>query len=431
MKPLSLIFALSLAANAALVGALVTARRSPSAEQKNHASQTATVAPANGTAEQAAAAQALAAAAKTRDLASMRDQLRALGVPDDVVRSVIRALVYKKFTDAQNNILGTQTAPFWKAAGGLSFATMTKEQRAKMQEANRAAMKEMDELVGPDPQDPMVRRLSFLPPEKIGKVRDLDRDYSDLRSQIMSEAEGFRVPADEQKLAFLRKEQRKDLEALLTPEELEAYDLRNSPTADRMRYQLRDFDASDAEYKAIYAAQKAFDDRFSNMNGGIGPQPQEAQARTQAQEAMYAQLKANLGEERYNAYLRSQNQEYRALQSAAKRFNLPSAAIDEVYGAREQTVSNAQRIANDGNLTDQQRRDALASLAEQARSKIKSSLGAEVADAYLKSNMRWLDGLQRGQPISVLPDGNVVSRPNPVNNVSRPALPPPTVAPRG
>lgn len=432
MKPLHLALATSLAANLALAAFVFQKRDvlSAPAEVKT-ADSPAQARLSSGptpsdSAAQIAAAEALASAARSGNAAGVRDHLRSLGLPEDVVRNVVRATVAKRFLDIQKKFMTQANGAYWRTTGnGFNFPAMTKEQRNQLREANRDAMKEFDEVMGPDPNDPSVSRFAFLPAEKATKARELDRDYSDLRMQILAETEGFRLPADDEKLAFLEKEQRKDLAALLSPEELEAFDMRNSSTANRLRSQLHDLDISESEYKAIYSVQKAFDDKFSNRSGPTdSPSSRDlAQARAQAQQDLNAQLKATLGDDRFNAYLRSQNNEYRTLEAAAKRFNIPQTTVDQLFSARDQILANAQRISSDVNLNPDQQRQALAALAEQTRTQVRTSLGPDVADTYLKNNMRWLDALQRGQPVSITPEGNVYARPNPPGNATNAGVP--------
>lgn len=439
MKLLPVLLVLSLAANLGLA-TLALQKRGSSAPKSTGSTEVAKIAPASSPAEasaQAAAAESLVAAAKSNDAAATRDQLRALGFPEDVIRSVVRAMVGKRYLDIQKSITAAHSSvPYWRnsSTGPFNFGSMTKEERLKLRDASREATKQLEALMGPDPADPSANRFAFLPPEKAARARDMMRDYDDLRMQIMAETEGFRVPADDEKIAFLEKEQRKDLAALLSPEELEAYDLRNSSTAARLRSQLRDMDVSESEYKALYTAQKAYDEKFTTRATSADPA-----ARSQAQQQLNAEIKAALGDDRYNAYLRSQNGEYRSLEAAAKRFNLPQTAVDQVYSAREQTVSAAQRIANDANLNPEQRKQALAALADQTRTQVRTTLGPDVADTYLKNNMRWLDSLQRGQPIAVTPEGNVYPRPMTppaplapsASGVPGSLIPPKSPAPRG
>ncbi len=67
--------------------------------------------------------------------------------------------------------------------------------------------------------------------------------------------------ADREKLALLNRERRADLERVLTPEELFEYDLRQGPTAMRLRSQLAAFQPTEEEYRAIFTVQHALDRR--------------------------------------------------------------------------------------------------------------------------------------------------------------------------
>jgi hypothetical protein len=352
---------------------------------------------------------ALASGLKKDDPAAVRDQLRALGLPEDVVRGMLHVIVYKRTHALQQAVSRSQVKPnvFWKIQPGMfSIDQMTKDQRKALRESMHASADEMEKLMGPDPEDQNTYRTSFLPSDKAAKVRDLERDYSDLLADVVAEARDFRMPADEQQIAYLEKEKRADLAAMLTPEELADYDLRNSPTANRLRFQLQNqgFDATESEYKAIYAAQKAIDDRFANSGAVSG---NRLQAYQQAEAQANEQLRAELGDARYADYMHSQDPDYRALESAAKRFNLPDTAVAQTYQARDQALASSQIILNNANLTDDQRRQQLQELADQTRAQIQSSLGQSASDAYLARNMGWLQILASGTPIAVGPNGQI------------------------
>jgi len=362
---------------------------------------------------------ALASGLKKDDPAAVRDQLRALGLPEDVVRGMLHVIVYKRTHALQQAVSRSQAKPgvFWQIQPGMfSIDQMTKDQRKALRESMRSASDEMEKLMGPDPEDQNSYRTNFLPADKAAKVRDLERDYSDLRADVVAEAHDFRVPADEQQMAYLEKEKRADLAALLTPQELADYDLRNSPTANRLRFQLQNqgFDASETEYKEIYATQKAIDDQFAN-NGPVSGN--RVQAYQQAQEQANQQLRAELGEARYADYVHSQDPDYRALESAAKRFGLADNVVAQTYQARDQALASSQIILNNANLTDDQRRQQLQELASQTRAQIQSSLGQNASDAYLAHNMGWLEILESGTPIATGPNGQI----HPVAVPSRPS----------
>lgn len=363
---------------------------------------------------------ALASGLKKDDAVAVRDQLRALGLPEDVVRGMLHVIVYKRTHALQQAVSRSQVKPgvFWQIQPGMfSIDQMTKDQRKALRESMRTSSDEMEKLMGPDPEDQNNFRTHFLPSDKAAKVRDLERDYSDLRADVVAEARDFRMPADEQQLAYLENEKRTDLAALLTPQELADYDMRNSPTANRLRFQLQNqgFDASESEYKAIYNAQKSIDDQFANSAGPVSGT--RVQAYQQAQEQANQQLRAELGDARYADYIHSQDSDYRALESAAKRFGLPDNAVAQTYQVRDQALASSQIILNNTNLTDDQRRQQLQELANQTRTQIQSSLGQNASDAYLARNMGWLQILESGTPIATGPNGQI----HPVAVPSRPS----------
>ncbi|PTY08821.1 hypothetical protein DB347_04420 [Opitutaceae bacterium EW11] len=425
MKPLHALLVLSLSANAALGVYLVS---KPKAAPKAAAAAPARTASAEtpeskAAAQRAAAAEAFIAAANAGDAAAVRDQLRAMGLPEHVVRAAVHAVVYQPFSDLQKRFQSQQGDAYWRGMTGyFGFNRMTPEQQKQLREANHDVVRKMEQLLGPDPDNPLVKMYSYLPDEKAAKLRALEQDYNDLRSQQYQEQSGFQLPSDRDKIAYLEREKRKDIEALLSPEELQAYDLRQSPAAARARGMLMNFESTESEYKALVAALQA-SESGSGASGPFGMAGAGARDGQQIQDA----LRAALGDERYREYQRTQNNDYRMLEAAAKRFNLPKTTVDQVMSTRDQVLANAQQISADTSLTQEQRQAALSSLAEQMSTQVRASLGTEVGDAYLKSGGSWLDLMKRGLPITVTPDGSVRVAQPPVQR----RTPPVVAAPQG
>ena len=64
---------------------------------------------------------------------------------------------------------------------------------------------------------------------------------------------------------------------------------------------------------------------------------------------------------------------------------------------RDQISVEGNRIADDKNLTPEQKGEALRKLAADGRQKLNAFLGAEVAEAYkANTGARWLDDLEKG-----------------------------------
>jgi hypothetical protein len=211
-------------------------------------------------------------------------------------------------------------------------------------------------------------------------------------------------------MKFVMAEKRADLEALLTPEELKDYDLRQSRTAQNLRWQMTQMGATEAEYRAIFEIRKGFDEVYNDYDPFGGRMrantPEDWKARAEAEKAMKAEIKVALGDARYAEYVRSQDNDYQQLRRAVERFALPADTPGKVYALRDEVPAAATKIANDASLTNEQKKAEVAKLAAVARDQVRGLLGAEVAEAYFEQNgMQWLQQLEQGTIITFDEDG--------------------------
>ena len=116
---------------------------------------------------------------------------------------------------------------------------------------------------------------------------------------------------------------------------------------------------------------------------------------------MKGQLKEALGPERYQAYVRSNDHDYQQHVAATKRFALPEGTPAKVFNLRDEVPQAALRIADDANLTPEQKKAELQKLAQATRERVKDTLGGEVAQVYFDNNgMQWLRQLENGTIIT-------------------------------
>lgn len=385
-----------------------------------------------------ASPEALATALKSGDHVALRDQLRAIGLSEGTVQNVMRAILWQPYLDRQlaiNSAKASSDGPYWSGLQQTGRRAYTREERAELRELASSLREKILEVLGPqgfDSTSPYSRRYSFLPPETAAKLVDLDRDYGEMRQEINQESERFKVASDADKLKFLELERRKDLEATLTPAELEAYNLRFSPAAYTLRSRLANIDLTEAEYRDLYDLQQAFYNTQSDLaltrplpNQKLtAEQIAQLQARVKDYRMLNEEVRQTLGDERYALYRRASDTDYRQLQAAADRFSLAPAAIDQVYALRDAVSAETQRIADNAALTPDQKKQALVTLAAQTRRQISTTLGDEVATAYLDKNMKWLERVEAGNAFTISPE---TSRPSfrPVAPAKRPAPPKP------
>ena len=421
MKALPLLLAASIVANAALITTVVI--RSPgksttttNVTSGNSKSSTAGKKYGNGK----VTTEDLVAALNANDPETLRDILRAAGLSDDMVRSFVQMRLWKRYEDRFKALQpkpDDPNKPWWKddpRQQNRWFGGMTKAQRDEMRKLQREVKDESERLLGPDKtglsggwQD---QRLSFLSTEKRQQIQQVQQDYQELINDVQQNTQGFTLPSDREKLRYLQEEQKRDLEAIMSPEERQAYDLRMSQTAQNLRWQMTRFDATEEEYTKIFPLQKAFDDKYNtneNYGDSVDRGPDFWKQRQEADKQLKEQMKTIIGDDRYKEYLRSQDNDYQQLQSAARRMELPPETATRVYDLRDNVTTAAKQIADNPNVTVDQKKQALASLADSTRDQVRAALGQEAADAYFKNNgMGWLKEISKGNVVTFNKDGN-------------------------
>ena len=236
-------------------------------------------------------------------------------------------------------------------------------------------------------------------------------------SQVRAATQGIMLPEDREKLALLEREKRADLAAILTPAELEDYEMRNSTITMRLRGALTLMDATAEEYRAIYRAQLPFTDLLYPTGPGMTVYTAEtSRQRNEAQKQVSDQIRAALGEQRYAEYSRANNYEYQNLYRVAQRENVPIEAVNRIFYLRTSVTEESMRI-HDSKLAADARTAALQALVADTKAKVIINLGSTLAETYLK-NLFWLSAIERGYGVRLSPDGSGMSymsapQPNP------------------
>ena len=446
MKLTPLLLAATLAANAALVVVYLNRSASPSltasaanskASSPNSKSSQ-TLSPSNGeTPNPKSTASALAADGKawstldSADLHALAARLRAAGFPPSIVRAVIGARVTASLRPRLQELLAdTEEKPFWATerdfTGGLSAKTL-----AAMRESGRESTRLLRDALGDDPTaaaqnagDYQIRRYGDLPREKIDQLQRVEEDYNELRNQVRAATNGVTLPEDREKLALLETEKRADLAKILSPQELEDFLVRSSTTTTRLRTALTAMNATEAEFRAIYQAQSAYDEKYNSPGLGITYSGSDQMKDRQADQARATeQIKLALGDQRFAEYTRNSDREFQTISRVAQQANLPATAAVQVYDLRENLSKESNRIFADTALTVDQKRTALQSLAQNTRAQITTTLGVDAGRSYLQVAANWLDRVERGGAVTFTPGGGTSSRSLP------PSRPPGAAAP--
>jgi hypothetical protein len=418
MKLLPVLFGLSIVANAALLVAICGsgdgAGNPPAGGAGGRgADTTQTMRYVKPSGPATGEGTAIVGAIRGDDLSRLRDELRAAGLDEDSVRLIVAARLWKRYEPRLKALQPEPDPdrPWWKNDDEQRGQNREQREQARLLRDEQRA--ELERLLGKDPHAAdagswLGRQYGFVSEEKREELQRLEQDYNDLANETRREMRGFMLPSDQEKLRFIEEEKRRDLAALLSPEEYADYEMRQSRTAQGLRWRMTQMDATEAEFRTIFELQKDFDERFTEQDraGNRTRTQEEWKVRNEAEKAMKAQIRDALGAERYAAYLRAQDGDYQQLRNATKRFQLPADTPDRVYALRDEVPRRATRIADDQSLSPDQKREALKKLAAETRDAVRATLGSEVAQVYFGNNgMSWVNQLENGTIVSFTEDG--------------------------
>ena len=369
------------------------------------------------------ASQALLwSALQSDDLRTLLARLRAAGFPASLVRAIVTAQVDARFNARMKALVReVEETPFWKLKPTGSFNNPKFFE--EMSQANLEHSKLLRELLGDDffassgadPTAAQRRQFGDLSKSKIDLIQRINDDYDEMLSQVSGATNGIMLPEDRAKMALLEREKQADLAAILTPQELEDYEMRDSPITSRLRPALALINATEDEFRTIYRLQQQFNDQL-NPTGGIF-NSDLLQQRRDAETQITVQLKSALGEARTAEFLRAQNREFQSLAQLAQRENLPPDAAVRAYDLRTSTSEESGRIFNDQTLTTDQKRAAMQTLAQNTRAQLIGVLGPNAGAAYA-SSATWLQAIEKG--VYVRFESTMTSfRPLPTSNPSR------------
>ena len=334
------------------------------------------------------------------------NNLRGIGCPEETVRDIIITDISKLFAK-RRAALRAQLQPykFWQTGDALqNDYSSNPELQRQLQDLEKEQRALVKELLGVDYRTEMnrywldenydERMYGFLPPEKQDQLKTLQAKYDDLEQEIYARSKGMLLDEDQEQLRRIEKQREAELAQVLTPEELEEYQLRNSSTANSMRAQMTGFQPSEDEFRKIFRLQKVFENEFSQAFDVTDDAQAQIKARAQqdAQDALNEEIKKILGDKRYGEYQRSQDPDYRTLTQVADRFALSPEVVNRVYSMKQEAERQKAALEANTLITDEQRQAALAAIAKETERSVAKEMGS-VFKSYYRTGGNWIRNL--------------------------------------
>jgi hypothetical protein len=313
------------------------------------------------------------------DYRTLAADLRAAGVPPRLIYTVLRDL-YRRQKLADSPLA---RASYWQRRG----VEMSKE----MRELNRQIETDVEALLGPiaSPAARLssvarARRYGDLPEAKIDLIAGIERDYQEMQIDVYSAVGPAAFSpeewADQQKqTSLLKAELRADLAKVLTPAELEAFDLRNSDTARQLANSVRDLTVSEDEFRALFAARQQLE---AQTSGVVLTSPEQIVQRRAAQAAYMEAARGILPEERFYPFLAANESDYRAIANLGSQF----AHVTPATAYQAWQLKNQFEQARGALLRSRPSADAVRDTYAEWNARLDALLGVEAAEAYRKTS---------------------------------------------
>jgi hypothetical protein len=344
-------------------------------------------------------------ALETSDLPTLISRLRAAGFPPAVISAVLGARIEAQFSARMRALASTlESVPFWRPSP-TSYINNTRfnEERTQIYRERTRLLRQLlgDDFLaaaGGDATAAQIRQYGNLPKSKITLIERINDDYAEMASQVRSAANGIYLPEDREKLALLEREKRADLAGILSPQELEDYEMRSSLITMRLRSAMTWMDASEDEFRAVFRVHQQLSDPLEYTPGAMRT-AMSYQDRQDRDKKMADAIVAAIGEKRAAEFERSQSYDFQQLARLVQRENGDLKAAVAAFDLRTTTAAESMRIRGDSSLSADQKMAAMQTLAKTTKDQLTQTLGAAAATTYFGS-ANWLQAIESGRAVA-------------------------------
>jgi hypothetical protein len=314
--------------------------------------------------------------------------LRRIGCPELTIRDIIVADVNHLYAQRRAQEVVSGETEWWKSEPDL---TATQNAVKKITELEKEKNDLLTKLLGPNWNIDFTNVsapgtvaldgpvLGKLDPEIKLRVQEIAAASGRKSIEYVEAQRAAGKPLDPAEMARIRSANRAELARVLSPEQLEEYLLRHSAVADNLRDQLRGFNATPDEFRAIFRARDAIDNEIELSYSG--DDPAAARTREELQRKRDAAIEAALGPDRSGLYKATADPLFREAQFLAQQSGAAPEKVLPLYQIQMEGQRERQRIAADRSMTPAERATAIRAVAEQEEAARRKLLGLPEAAA--------------------------------------------------
>ena len=338
-------------------------------------------------------------------------QLRSLGTPEPQVREIILGAIDSIYRPRRAALIPPakkrDDSKFWaRRNNAWGNQQGTKEQRDQMRALRKEEAELVKSLFGADVYDQMAKddpnsmgmdwmekQYGFLPKELREQVQEVEQRMNEETQQVYADAQENNDWQNQQTdLRKIEKKYHAEFAKLMTPEQMQEWDLRHSQTANQLKNDLSAFDPKEDEFRALFKYQQAMETINPPRDPDADPvqlTKEERKANTDKQKTAEAELASLIGTNRVTEYKLEQDYGNRQLIEGG----VAKESVFKLDDMKKQASDAANKIRKDKTLTPEQRKDALAAIRSETQTGINDLLGDKFSKQYLGQNGWWLNNI--------------------------------------
>ncbi|HEY0457452.1 MAG TPA: hypothetical protein VGE41_13860 [Verrucomicrobiae bacterium] len=294
--------------------------------------------------------------------------LRAVGCPDEKIRTIILADINELFARKKQKLAIENDQKWWTAEFAYTiYVNNLQEKGRQLEEERRELLTKLlgQEAAQKDEWEPLQWSsvqltgplLGNLAPKVHNEIQEICARSLERQNTYLSDRTAQGQPLNPVEMAQLREQTRVDLRKILNPEEVEEFTLRYSHNAHNLRGELRGLNPTAEEFRKIFRAIDPLEHQMQMEFGSVEAMSEKQRDRFQRQRENA--IKQALPPERYQAYLMTKDPLFRQAQMTAMQYGAPSKAVMPLYEMTRLNETKRQKIMGDAKLSPQQKNEAL------------------------------------------------------------------------
>ena len=296
------------------------------------------------------------------------ESLRAVGCPDDKIRTIVVADVNELFDKRRLQEAVRHDMQWWRPeAQNIAVVNVLQERGRALEEQRATLIAKLlgEEVATQEKSDTLLWSSVQLTGPVLGALApDVHNEVQDICARSMERHQNYfwtRVndgqPMNQVEMAKLREQTRSDLRKILNDDQVEEFVLRYSHNASRLREELRGFEPTPDEFRKVFRAIDPLEHQMQMEYGGLEAMSEKQRERFEGQRN--EAIREALTPERYQAFLLTKDPLYRQALMVALQYGAPPKAVLPLYKMTKLNESKRQEIINDATLTQQQKTEAL------------------------------------------------------------------------